>query len=82
MDLLYNYALHCAFHVARAWSNSKYEEILYHPSIYVGVGQRTLGEGGSSPSSQTPHRTATGIHWHILSHLCCQSKLIKVSLVP
>ena len=40
--------LHCAFHAACMWSNSKYkdiDEILYRPSIYQGVGQRMFGEG-------------------------------------
>ena len=42
--------LHCAFHVARAWSNSKYEdidEILYHPSIVQGSGAEQVW-GGST----------------------------------
>ena len=49
--------LHRAFHVARAWPNSKYEdinEILYQPSIVPGGGAEQVWEGSA------PHKTH---HW-------------------
>ena len=57
MNLLYTLLpLHRAFHEARAWSNSKYEdnnEILYHPSIVPGGGTEQVW-GGSSPPVKPP----------------------------
>ena len=50
--------LHRAFHVARAWSNSKYEdinEILYRPSIVPGSGaEQVWGGGGGGGGVKSP----------------------------
>ena len=51
--------LNRAFHVARAWPNSKYKdinEILYRPSIVPGGGAEQVWGGGAI----APCKTATG----------------------
>ena len=48
--------LHRAFHVARVWPNSKYEdinEILYRPSIVTGGGTEQVW-GGLQPPVKPP----------------------------
>ena len=79
--------LHCAFHVARTWANSKCEdinEILYHPSVYQGVGQRKFGGdgGGGYRPSQPPHKTP--LYKSLKGHNKLSSKtvLLKVPCTP
>ena len=54
---IYTYLpLHCAFHIARTWPNSKYEdinEILYRPNVVPGGGAEQVW-GGSSPPVKPP----------------------------
>jgi len=59
MNLLYTLLpLHRAFHVARAWPNSKYEdinEILYRPStLRMGGTEQFLGGSSNPPPPSTP----------------------------
>ena len=59
--------LHCGFHVAHMWPNSKYEdinEILYRLSIVPGSGaEQVWGEGVGSLAPPNPHlKTATDMN--------------------
>ena len=55
--------LHRAFHVARMWPNSKYEdinEILYRPSIVPGGGSEHYWGGGEG-GAPAPHPPISGV---------------------
>ena len=68
-----------AFHVPHMWYYSKYEdinEILYHPSIYQGVGQRKFGGGGGLGGAPAPPSPPTVDHIIV----CCYAMFIHVCL--